>query len=136
MKTHYTAAEIEYLRSRWLTPRGQEILESVLATACSEDDDWSDEIKAGAFPGSPIARFPDFYTDLRGIDFSGRDLTSGIFCFADVSFGDFSGCQLAKSSFQCGLLDGADFHGSNMIEADLLQISAMGADFSNCRDLQ
>ena len=129
--TQYSADESQFLRSRWLTPKGMKLRQEVIDTVTSKADAWPESIKAGAFPGSPIGPHPDFYTDLRGIDLSGLDLSKAEFCFSDVSLGDFKGCALVDSSFQCCLLNGTDFRGSDLTRSDLLQITTLGANFAN-----
>jgi uncharacterized protein YjbI with pentapeptide repeats len=78
--------------------------------------------------------------DLRGFDFSGRDLTGAWFTACDLRGANLRGCNLSFTAFTCCDLRAADlrsaqaarviFHGADFRDADLRGLHGFGSDFS------
>jgi uncharacterized protein YjbI with pentapeptide repeats len=125
-----TLAEIECLKARWLTPEGIAAKEALSEVLFGEAERWPEMLECISTVGCPPQRYPGFFSDLRGMDFTGLDLKGAMFAFTDVSHCVFSGADLRDSCFQCSLADWTNFAGCDMTSADLLQIIGIGTDFS------
>lgn len=68
--------------------------------------------------------------DLRGCDFSHKDLSYVNFHGANLQDTNFHGADLQSADLSGVNLRGADFHGANLKGADLSGVNLLGADLS------
>lgn len=127
-----SASEISELRERWITGDGVKVRQALLAALRGRKLNWSELLHDLPTVSIP-APYPDVLDDLRGLCLS-HELLDGIsLTFSDLSYSTFHSCSMKKIRLQGSKLSWASFKGSNLLQADLLQVSADHVVFDNCK---
>ncbi len=113
---------------RWLTPDGIQRRRRVLELIKSGGE-WPDALIG--FPGVDEVRARE---DLRGIDFSGEDLTHAQLPFVNFECARLDGATLTRADLTSAQLCGTSFVRAHARNCGLVEVDATGARF-DCADL-
>jgi len=147
---------IDNLKARWLSEKGMRFMAAVLnplitpeiyQQACIEFFG-----KKDSYVKSETHRGVGDFEDLRGMDFSGRNLNDMLFGGSELSFANFENCVLEGTSFGSAKLystsfksvevhtnvnffecyaRGANFHSANLTAGNFYHADLTDADFTN-----